>query len=42
MKGFILLRAGDDDQQISKFLMFETQLNLSLVFQDYMVNEFLV
>ena len=42
MKEFILPRAGDGDQQISKFLMCDTQLNLPLVFQDYLVYGFLV
>ena len=32
----------DGDQQISIFLMYDTQLNLSLVFQDCLVDGFLV
>ena len=39
MKEFILQRAWGSDQGISKFLC-DTQLNLSLVFQDYLVYEF--
>ena len=42
MKEFVLPRAGDGDQRISKFLMCDTQLNLLLVFQDYLVYGFLV
>ena len=42
MKEFVLPRAGDDDQRISKFLMCDTQLNLLLAFQDYLVYGFLV
>ena len=41
MKEFVLQRAGGGDQGISKFLC-DTQLNLSLVFQDYLVYEFSV
>ena len=40
MKKFVLPRAGDGDQQISKFLMCDTQLNLLLVFHDYLVRGF--
>ena len=34
MKEFVLPHVGDGDQQIDKFLMCDTQLNFSLVFQD--------
>ena len=42
MKGFALSRAWDGDQLILKFLVCDTQLNLSLVFQDCLVYGFLV
>ena len=42
MKEFLLPQARDGDQGISKLLMRDTQLNLSLVFQDYLVYEFFV
>ena len=41
MKEFDLPRARDGGQQFSKFLC-DTQLNLSLVCQDYLVYGFLV
>ena len=37
MKEFVLPRAGNGNQQILEFLMCDTQLNLLLVFQDYLV-----
>ena len=42
VKEFVLPRAGVGDQRISKFLMCPTQLNLSLVFQDYLLYGFSV
>ena len=42
MKEFILPRAGDRDQRVSKFRMCDTQLNLSLFFQYYLVYGFSV
>ena len=41
MKEFVFPRAEDGDQRISKLLMREAQLNLSLVFQNYLVYNFL-
>ena len=42
MKEFVLPRDGDGDLGVLKFLVCETQLNLSLVFQDYLAYGFLV
>ena len=39
---FVLQLVEDGDRRIAKFVACDTQLNLSLVFQDYLVYEFLV
>ena len=41
MMEFVLPLFGEIDQQIPKFLTCDTQLNLSLVLQDYLVYEYL-